>query len=128
MQNLALPVVVENTASIFFDSNAPVVTNTVWNTLVSDLFVGTPEINEGEEKIIVVPNPFHLQAELFFSKSFTNTESQFTMIDAFGRIVMKRNVKASSIIITNENMPSGIYFFELKNAIGKRSTGKFIVE
>jgi len=128
MSNLQLPVVVRNEADIFFDSNFPVLTNNVWNTLVSDLYVGTTQVLGTNEIITVVPNPFSNNARLIFSKSFINTETTLVLIDAMGRTVNKKMVNGSEIIITKGNLNPGIYFFELSNGAGNRATGKLVIE
>jgi hypothetical protein len=126
-QGLLLPLVVNNQANIFFDSNLPVLTNNVFNTLVSDLYVGTATVEGTSEKLLVVPNPFTQQAEIQLSKSFTNDESHFRLFDELGNMVDDRNVNGSSIIISRGKLQTGIYFFELKNDLN-RATGKIIIE
>jgi len=128
LQNLSLPVVVENEASIYFDSNAPVLTNTVWNTLVSDLTVGETSMMINEEHLIVIPNPFHQQAEIQLGNKFAAIESQFQIFDAMGNMVDSRKVNTSSIQISKGDLQPGIYFFELWNVFGRRATGKFIID
>ena len=126
--NLLLPVVVSNEANIFFDSNFPVLTNTVWNTLVSDLYVGTLPVEGSDESIIAVPNPFSNQTKLILSESFSGKESTFILMNAMGKMVDSRIVNASEILITKENLKAGIYFFELRSKEGIRATGKLIME
>ena len=127
LQNLSLPVVVNNEANIYFDSNAPVVTNNVWNTLVSDLTVGVASIAADEDQILVIPNPIQHHAEIRFGKSFATMESQFRIFDAMGQLVENRTVNTSSIHISKGNLPPGIYFLELKNN-NSRATGRFVIE
>jgi hypothetical protein len=128
MSNLQLPVVVHNEAEIFFDSNFPVLTNNVWNTLVSDLYVGIASVQGTDELITVVPNPFNSSARLIFSKTFTNTETTFTLMDAMGRTIDKRRVNGSEMVITKGSLNPGIYFFELSNESGNEAIGKIIID
>jgi len=125
--NLPLPVVVENSALIFIDGQHPVSTNLVWNTLDSVLTVSIASLNTDDEKNLVIPNPFHHQAEIILSKAFANVESQFRIFNAMGKLMESRKVNASVITLKNENLENGIYLFELTNKIGQRSTGRFII-
>jgi uncharacterized repeat protein (TIGR01451 family) len=126
--NLQLPVEINNRASIFFDSNPAILTNNVWNTLVSDLYVSTANIEDIDESIIVFPNPFRDAARLILSKSFINIESTFILLDAMGRMIEKRIVNGSEITITKGKLEAGIYFFELRNENHKRAFGKIVIE
>jgi hypothetical protein len=104
MQNLLLPVVVHNEADIFFDSNFPVATNNVWNTLVSDLYVDIATLPGINETIGVVPNPFSNTARIVFSKSFINTETTFILLDVVGRRVEQKIVNGSEMTIAKGNL------------------------
>lgn len=128
MTNLLLPVVVNNSANIFFDSNFPVETNNVWNTLMSDLSVDVVSVQGTNETINVIPNPFSNNTRIVFSKSFINTPVNFVLMDAMGRIVDKKNVNGSDMIFSKGKLNPGIYFFELTNETGNRATGKLIME
>jgi len=86
-----------------------------------------PPVNVSEI-VAVVPNPFHHQAEIIFSKSFINVETQFTIMDVTGRVMDRRTVNASSVYIQRGNLIPGIYYFGLDNSSGNHFTGKFIVE
>jgi uncharacterized repeat protein (TIGR01451 family) len=128
LPNLLLPIVVHNEANIFFDSNFPVLTNNVWNTLVSDLSVGIATVEGTDETISVIPNPFSSTARLVLSKSFVNTETSFILMDAMGRTIVNKNVNDTEILISKGNLDAGIYFFELRNYKGNRATGKLVME
>lgn len=125
--NLLLPVAVENTANIFFDSNAPVTTNTVFNTYVSDLFVGVTEIIPPESGSIVVPNPFHDYAEIRLGKSFATATSKFKVMNSLGEIVYSSVVDGPSIQISRRDLSDGIYFYEVISGNGNHSIGRFIL-
>ena len=125
--NLPLPIVVENSASIFIRAQPPLNTNTVWNTLDSVLAVSTEALKVDDEKNLVIPNPFHQQAEIILSKTFANVESQFRIFNAMGKLMESKTINASSVIIKNDNLENGIYLFELTNTIGQRTTGRFII-
>jgi hypothetical protein len=88
---------------------------------------GVPQFTSVEEKSIVIPNPFHQQAEIKLSKSFENVETELNIFNTQGKLMISRKENSSSIIISNENLDDGIYFFELRNRNGERSTGRFVV-
>ncbi len=124
---LSLPSVTSNFATIFFDSNFPVTTNTVSNTLVSEPYVNVPLVGMQDNSTTIFPNPFHDVAEILLGKSFTGVEHQFTLINVYGEIVVTKNTSGNSIRISRGNLSSGIYFYEVKNKNGIRSTGKLII-
>jgi hypothetical protein len=68
------------------------------------------------------PNPFSTQLNFQLSDSEQTT---VTLYDFFGRQIMQQKVSNSAIIIT-EQLPSGIYIYELRNDKGTFKNGKII--
>lgn len=127
LTNLSLPVIVTNNANIFFDSNFPVLTNTVSNTLVPDLYVTVPSSREREFSA-VIPNPFHHEAMLMLGDAFRNSEAELRVMNALGELVFEKSTKSNVIQISRGRLVTGIYFYEVRSRDGKRVTGKFLVQ
>ena len=127
-QHLQMPFAISNTAYIFFDSNPPVQTNAVNNTVVSDLFVNVQSPGSESNQVRVVPNPFHEKAEIIFDKTFQNNGSEFRLMNVLGELLVKTIVTGSGATLTKGNLRPGIYFYELKNSSGNRAAGKLAIE
>ena len=125
--NLTLPVAVTNNASIFFDSNMPVVTNTVSNTLVSELILEIMNPLQSSGLSMVVPNPFQEHAEILLSKVFFDSESEMRVMNAMGALVLTKTVSGNSFKLSRGNLAEGIYFYEVINNNGNRAVGKFAI-
>ncbi|MEM6271364.1 MAG: PKD domain-containing protein, partial [Bacteroidota bacterium] len=113
-----------NTASIYFDFNPPIVTNTTLNTLAV-----TVAVDEAFDNIEmqVVPHPFTDRAIV----NFTNTDGgvhEFVLRDMQGRTVRQiRNIQGQSFHLERGALPAGMYLFSLTNEQGVAATGRLVV-
>src|SRR5690606_12216335 len=98
---------VNNTASIFFDFNPPIITNTVTTTVVERL--NTPENNL--ESIKIYPNPTN--AVFYISSSIPITE--VSIFNNMGQEIINSIDKNGVRNIDVSTLASGIYFMRLKN-------------
>lgn len=119
--------VINNTAHIFFDFNAAVVTNTTLNTLLYVLPVGINEVDDNGG-VIIQPNPFNESAVLTFNNPGGDMFT-FTIYGIAGnKIAPEQKTKGSQFNINRNKMADGIYFYQLvNNQTQKISTGKFII-
>jgi uncharacterized repeat protein (TIGR01451 family) len=124
--------VINNFAEIFFDFNAPIRTNTVFNTIYDTVLVrlglGLNEPKENlEAHILVFPNP---TVDKFFVKLDNDIlGAQIKLLDINGREVYQmNNVNGREIEMKANNLTQGIYFIQIydKNKLIGRS--KIIVQ
>lgn len=103
-QKNALPNLSEirNTAAIYFDFNAPVITNTTLNTI--DNFLSTPTLVVGNEE--VSPNPANESALITFEG---NSNRTVQIINSLGELVLTINTNDQSINIPTSKFANGIY-------------------
>ncbi len=119
-QNLAPGTVIENTASIYFDFNAPVVTNTTINTLENPAAI---EQFVSENGVAVFPNPASDEINLVFEKSFMGT---IMLTDALGRVVQLQRINTNTTAkLMLENLPAGVYSLVIQD--GEKQVVKKIV-
>lgn len=126
--NLPLGTQFTNNASIYFDFNAPVVTNTTVNTLYDPS--GVKHVALGNEgSFFVHPNP----ASGTFSAVITATgdaAATLSLTDISGRVLMSRQIsvqKGTHAVATDINhLSSGIYFVNL-NCNNKLQTQKLVI-
>jgi parallel beta-helix repeat protein len=88
---------------------------------------GTSFKERNELNIFVFPNPFISTTTIEFPKVLL--DGKLTIYDAFGRSKnVMNNINGRKIIVTKEDLSSGIYFFELIEKNNFIAKGKFVVE
>jgi hypothetical protein len=104
IQNIALGDVIENTADIYFDFNAPIITNTVTTTVVENLGVDSFNI---DGMVYLYPNPVNstLQIEVSNTISFEKA----TVYSTLSKLILE----TSENQINLESLSAGIYFVEV---------------
>jgi uncharacterized repeat protein (TIGR01451 family) len=107
-----------NTAAIYFDNNAPVLTNTTLHTIGSQfIVVETNEANGLGKNLKVYPNP--ASTELFFELPTEVTKGNFVLTDALGRKVHEETFIGNRYRFERKQLPSGVYFFKMMDFTGK---------
>lgn len=116
---------IENKASIYFDFNEPVHTNTALNTIVAPLVrVETPE--NAAFKVQVAPNPTDDFAVFTFENDVE--EAQFSLYDTTGKLLREETVQGSSWMFRKNNLPEGIYIYHLTIPGKMAVSGKIIIQ
>ncbi len=109
--NLSNGTQIQNTAAIYFDYNAPVITNTTLNTINTAL--GVKEVHS--LKTSVYPNPFTDMFTIDFDKEFDGT---IQLLDLSGRSMFNQQFHGMNYSFYQEQLSSGIYFLMMKDAEG----------
>lgn len=110
---------VENTASIYFDFNPPIVTNTTeWN-LVDDLsLLSTSEL---DARIVVSPNPTRGSISVFLQN-----EAHITIFDLQGRRLKEVSANKGGNAFDLDLSP-GVYILSFVDDLGMKSSVKLVV-
>ncbi|MEI7802443.1 MAG: T9SS type A sorting domain-containing protein [Bacteroidota bacterium] len=116
--NLPNGALIENTASIYFDYNLPIVTNTVQNSIINSV----QEVAY-ENDLTIYPNPFNNQLTVY-SKQLAG--ATITITDILGREVFRSQTNLKSVICNLQLLPQGIYFLKTTNKNGETSVRKII--
>jgi len=120
--NLAIGTKIQNTAAIYFDYNAPVITNTTLNTI--GFPVGTSRI-VAEHGIQVYPDP--AETELYIKTGSFGLLSSLSIYDVAGRLMQTRKIMTGTLQkVPVNDLPQGMYFITLINLPGEKVTCKFI--
>jgi uncharacterized repeat protein (TIGR01451 family) len=103
--------IVTNRAYIYFDQNAPVVTNMTDNTLVSQIPVSIHPVVKSNN-FNLYPNPFS------YSLTLRSAGAQvlpvvFEVSDAQGRLMKKISISDISTVIDLSGLSSGVYFYRI---------------
>jgi len=126
-QGLPENTTIENIASIYFDFNPPIVTNTTQNVMVSELPKTTPTndltINQ---TVKVYPNPFGdfltIERELL-----SNEVPTLSIFDVTGRELKTTKLQNTTQQISTAIFAKGLYFYQVINASGQMiANGKVV--
>lgn len=123
-QNLPDYTLVHNTAYIQFDFNAPVITNTTYNTMVYQI-VSMQDIPK-QTHIPLYPNPFH-EAGVLDASSVKSSDFFFTIYDLMGREILKEEHLPGKIWIEGKSLGPGVYMYKISDKTGQIDSGKLIV-
>ena len=124
--------VINNTANIYFDFNAAIVTNTTFHTIGRDFITiqitGTEDVLQENVSVNVYPNPFENSATLEVKGGdFENLELE--IIDLTGRVLRRQQSSSThQLQIERGDLLPGLYFYRL-SADGKLlNTGKMLIK
>ncbi|HLP21126.1 MAG TPA: T9SS type A sorting domain-containing protein, partial [Chitinophagales bacterium] len=120
-KNLTPGTVVNNRASIYFDYNTPVHTNTASNTVTT--LIGIAETKANAAGFRIYPNPASSIVTVSVDESLVG--SQLTITDVTGRKVKNLQLQSATQNLSIENFASGVYMLMVSN--GKQTTTKRLV-
>ena len=130
MPGLPIGTQFKNRASIYFDYNAPVMTNQTLNTLgASSTTVVSNTAAEQKKSFTIYPNPANRS---FYSviNSTSATSAEMSISDVTGKVLISKTIalqNGAQTISTNISALSpGVYFVTLNNN-GKTETQKLVV-
>lgn len=129
--DLPLGTVLENDAAIYFDFNAPVITNSYFHTLGQPLITFIDERPGGREPALslrVQPNPFGEEARLRVDGADADERFRLTVYDAQGRPLRADEFSGPEHVFQRKNLPAGWYFYQLQGSDGKTAAGKILVQ
>jgi len=119
-----------NEAAIYFDFNAPIITNRTLHTVGWDYLSSTPEAPSAgrQGRIAVWPNPVHDEAFFRRKDGQMFDGHRITVTNALGRVVWEQKISGEHGRFTRRGLPSGLYFFRVEDAAGwPVDSGKLVV-
>ncbi|MBL7922639.1 MAG: T9SS type A sorting domain-containing protein [Bacteroidia bacterium] len=126
LQGLPDGTVISNTADIYFDFNAPIVTNTVTNTLQTNITSVVEVIKE--DGLLVYPNP----AGDFLSVEFrenTGAACRLSILSAEGKLLHRVSLPCNNTgpgaTVDVRHLEAGMYLLQI-DADQRSYTGRFI--
>ncbi|MEO1384369.1 MAG: T9SS type A sorting domain-containing protein [Bacteroidota bacterium] len=117
---MAVGTEIENTAFIYFDFNAPIVTNTVKNTIFRPVSVDF----ELDTEIQLYPNP---NTGFFTLKSKTDLMERVVVYDVMGKEVQRLQTNAKEAMVDLTQVAGGMYWVEIQTA-NNRFLHKVMIE
>lgn len=114
-----------NKASIVFDFNPPIITNTVRHS-IGALLVEVAEPGDTPVLWQVLGNPAR-QTATFLTKTSIPGEKRWTLVDASGQMVRQVRFSGQSFVFQRDGLPAGVYFFNIEDGVGGVFSGKIVV-
>ncbi|MES2514472.1 MAG: T9SS type A sorting domain-containing protein [Bacteroidota bacterium] len=102
---------IKNTAHIYFDFNAPVVTNTAINTI--ETITGIQSQNSSIDQWLVYPNPSSGILNMINNSITADTKLRIEVINSFGQIVYEENAIANQKTLDISKLSNGVYFVKI---------------
>lgn len=121
--SLSIGTEIRNSAAIYFDYNAPVITNQTLNTIG----VQTASVSENKSfsNLKMYPNP--ATSELTIQLTDAITSGVINLYDVQGRLLQNQRVTANSLQkIDVSALTNGFYFITVDTDKGTRVSGKFV--
>ena len=115
---------VSNEASIFFDSNPAIVTNTFNTKFITLLGIQSNELGD----FVMYPNPANNNVTFSMEDSNEIMET-ITVTDILGKNIRKiSNIANNSILMDVSNLSKGVYFVAITTQSNLKVTKKLVVE
>lgn len=130
MANNPVGTLIENSAAIYFDFNAPVITNTTFHEIGED-FIVVSSVNtikdQQQSNVWVFPNPIE-QSATWQTEAIYN-ELRLSLFDALGRQVGEwQTSQSNQLSISRQQWETGVYFYRLEGNGQLLDAGKVVVK
>ncbi|MES2592151.1 MAG: T9SS type A sorting domain-containing protein [Bacteroidota bacterium] len=125
--NLPIGTTIHNTAHIYFDYNAAVVTNTTENMFMTTVSVA--EQMNTAANVNVFPNPFSDNTTFVIKSEKMNEIYSFEMIDVLGKTVKSiSGISTKQFEVSRNGLESGIYFYKIYTSGHGVANGKVVIK
>ena len=129
--DLSIGTMIYNEAAIYFDFNAPIITNEIFHEVAEPFIstlVFTDDLTTENIKLNVFPNPFGAFTT-FEIENLPTGETEFLLYDNIGRLVRKESVlDETQFKFYRKTLPSGIYFYKFQQNGVNVASGKMLAE
>jgi len=109
---------IQNRAAIYFDFNAPVITNAVVhqvgeNFVIVDPVLSAPGAAKPRPAVVVAPNPFHESTRFELLHADAAPQGIFRLYDLRGTLLDEFSFQGKSFRFQRGNLPAGTYVFQI---------------
>jgi len=110
---LPLGTQIQNTAHIYFDYNAPIVTNTTINE-----FTQTVSIKENKQlsSITIYPNPSTGKYYITLQETINSTQYNLEVYNLLGELILNQKIQSQTTQIDLSQYPQGTYILKASGA------------
>ncbi len=129
IENIPLGTQINNSTGIYFDANPVVITNTTLHT-VEENFIEIVSIDEVDGDLIgnqltVYPNPVSDYA--IFELKNKIQDGQFKLLNSAGQLIQAIKVSGDQFRLDANDLPKGVYFFQILDQNHQQYGGKLII-
>lgn len=118
--------IIQNKAAIYFDFNAPVITNYTYNII--PLPVKLEEIQSSDGLVNVFPNPFNSVTRFSFSPELANSKLEISIMDLTGRLVHRAtNISGNYYDFSAGQLAPQMYHYLVVSDARTVAKGKLII-
>ncbi len=133
--NLPLGTPIYNRGDIYFDFNPPIFTNTTYHTIGKDFIkttntVAVKNADYQQVRLKVYPNPFEDKIT-FELEEFENKDNEKLSLYLFsieGKLIEKTIFHDNQVQLLRNNLPKGLYFYQIKMGNKNIQNGKVVAE
>ena len=121
-----------NNASIYFDRNEAIVTNTTFHTIGRDfiqmqLISSTKNTKFNVKEVVVFPNPFREKTQIIV-KSAELKNAVLVLMNLEGQILKTISSNNNTFDIYRDDLANGMYLFKILENDEEVATGKIIAQ
>jgi Secretion system C-terminal sorting domain len=122
---LSIGATLSNKAAIFFDYNAPIITNTATGTVT--LPTRTREVNTVLDMAHVYPNPAKEKLTIALKADYWTKGFEIQVFNALGQIVLKGNLENPTTEIKVKDLKEGIYFLKITDGLRSQTSSIMVL-
>ena len=114
--NIPFGSVIYNSAAIYFDFNAPIITNEVFHTIDTnfiEIINDVTDLTERFGELLVYPNPSQNDVQFELPEG-ASVKAVFSLYDAMGREMMQENFNGNRFLFSRNAFSAGIYFYKIE--------------
>ena len=115
---------IQNSASVYFDYNTPVITNRT-NNVVSAFGVGRAAVTKNEFNLQLFPNPANNLVNVVTETQALGGNLQIT--DVTGRVLGTLAITAITLPVNTATLATGAYFLKVNTIAGLHAVGKLMI-
>ena len=121
---------INNSAGIYFDFNAPIITNQTMHTVGKNFILSAVVDKSFDNKTLVkiYPNPFSHEATFEIENGHFTEGGHFELYDAVGHQLRREKINGNQFVFQREALMSGFYFFRILDGNKFVASGKIIIE
>ena len=129
LPDLPLGTVILNDADIYFDFNAPIITNETFHTVGELLMiVDVEEIWKEGVDIKIAPNPFRQQSVMEITGMEDLKDGQFVIYNSTGQQLRRQSFTGNQLNLDRGDLPAGIYLFQVLTEGQLLGSGKLLIQ
>ena len=124
--NLPDGTVLLNTAAIYFDFNAPIITDPVYHSINNELVLSSDRVLMDGAALHVLPNPVR-QTAFFEIENMDFNTGRLQVFNTNGRLVREQTFRHPRFEFSSDKLPPGLYFYKIWIEGANAANGKLVV-